>query len=162
MSLRRGGERITRGRVRPLRAKLALLALGCLVSISASACGASDEAQITETIKRFNRAAAEGDGKEACAELTPEARAPAGGLQCEWAIDQLGRLGGEQTRRRMGAVEIRNVKVTGKWASAEARIPTQSPTTLRLEKVSRRVFRWKPSNGEWKIASLGAAPGGGF
>jgi hypothetical protein len=126
-----------------------------------TACGSSDEAQIEETIKRFNRAAAAGDGTKACAELTPEARAPAGGLQCEWAIDQLGRLGGEQTRRRMGAVEVRNVKVTGKWATAEALIPTQTPTTLQLEKVPRRVLSWKPSDGEWKIASLGSAPGGG-
>jgi hypothetical protein len=154
------GERVTRGRNRPLCALLALLAFAGLASLSVSACGA--EAEIEETIKRFNRAAAEGDGKRACGELTPEARAPAGGLQCEWAIDQLGRLGGERTRERLGAVEVRDVKVTGKWATAEARIPTQTPTTLRLEKVPRRVFSWMPSDGKWKIAALGAAPGGGF
>ena len=129
--------------------------------ISLSACGASDEAQIADTVKRFNRAAAEGDGALACKELTPAARAPAGGLECESTIDQLETLGGERTKRRLAAVAVRNVRVDGNRASAEAQVPTQTPSTLQLEKVSRRVFKWKRSE-EWKIASLGSAPGGGF
>ena len=114
------------------------------------------------TVKRFNRAAAEGDGQEACDQLTSAARTPAGGLQCESAIDQLGKLGGEQTKRRLAAVEVRNVKVDGDRATAEAQIPTQTPATLQLEKVSRRGFNGKRSDGEWKIASLGSGIGGGF
>jgi hypothetical protein len=116
---------------------------------------------VRETIKRFNRAAAEGDGKEACDQLTPGAQAT-GGLRCETVIDQLGRLGGEAAKRRLAAVEVRNVTVSGKTATAEAQIPTQSPTRLQLEKVPRRVFKWKTSGEEWKIDSLGPGPGGGF
>ena len=96
------------------------------------------------TVKRFNRAAAEGDGKEACEQLTSAARTPAGGLQCESAIDQLGKLGGEQTKRRLAAVEVRNVKVNGDRATAEAQIPTQTPATLQLEKVSRSGLGGQP------------------
>jgi hypothetical protein len=52
---------------------LILLALACLAT--ATACGASDEQQVNDTVKRFYRAAADGDGKEACSLLTPAARA---------------------------------------------------------------------------------------
>jgi hypothetical protein len=146
---------------RRLVAKHLVLVPGLLVSVLLSGCGASDEEQVRETIKRFNRAAAEGDGKEACDQLTPGAQAT-GGLRCESVIDQLGRLGGKAAKRRLAAVEVRNVTVSGKTAMAEAQVPTQSPTMLQLEKVPRRVFRWKTSDGEWKIASLGPGPGGGF
>jgi hypothetical protein len=156
-------ESLVEGRLRRrLLAKVVLLSLVGFMSISLSACGASDEEQIEMTVKRFNRAAAEGDGQEACDQLTSAARTPAGGLQCESAIDQLGKLGGEQTKRRLAAVEVRNVKVDGDRATAEAQIPTQTPATLQLEKVSRRVFKWKRSDGDWKIASLGSGIGGGF
>jgi hypothetical protein len=102
------------------------LVLGLLVSVLLSGCGASDEEQVRETIERFNRAAAEGDGKEACDQLTPGAQAT-GGLRCESVIDQLGRLGGKAAKRRLAAVEVRNVTVSGKTAMAEAQVPTQSP-----------------------------------
>ena len=143
-------------------ARPAALALGGLLTLALSACGASDAREIEETIKRFNPAAAEGNGAEACDQLTSAARAPAGGLRCEATIDQLARLGGAQTKRRLAAVEVRNVRVSGDTATAESQIPTQSPATLQLEKVTRPVFKWKRSNGEWKIASLGASSGGGF
>lgn len=138
------------------------LSLSALAAVSVSACGASDPQQIEEAIKRFNRAAAEGDGPQACDQLTQAARAPAGGLRCESTIDQLGRLGGAQTKRRLAAVDVRNIEVSGSTATAETQIPTQTPATLQLEKVTRRVFKWKRSDGEWKIASLGPGPAGGF
>lgn len=114
------------------------------------------------TLERFYAAAGEGNGRQACERLTPAARAPAGGLECETAIDQLGRLGGEQTQRRFAAVEVRNVRVDGDRATAQVQIPTQTPTTLQLEKVPSGEFRWNRSKGEWKIASLGAVAGGDF
>ncbi len=113
-------------------------------------------------VKRFYRAAAQGDGKEACEQLTPVARAPAGGLRCEPAIDQLGSLGGVQTERRLAAVEVRNIKVSGDRATAVTQIPTQTPATIQLEKVPRRIFKWKRPHDEWKIASLGPGSAGVF
>jgi hypothetical protein len=141
----------------PTRGK-ELLALSALL-IALAGCGASDEERVTATIKRFNQAAAEGDGKKACEQLTPAARAT-GGLRCEAVIDQLGRLGGEAAKRRLAAVEVRNVRVNGNTATAEAQIPTQNPTTLQLEKIPYRALKWL--DGEWKVAALGAGPGGGF
>jgi hypothetical protein len=125
-------------------------------------CGTSDEAQVASAVERFYRAAAHGDGKEACEQLTPAARAPAGGLRCEPAIDQLGSLGGVQTERRLAAVEIRGIKVSGDRATAEAQIPTQTPATIQLEKVPRRILEWQRPHDEWRIASLGPGSVGVF
>lgn len=142
--------------------RVVLIVLLAVLSLPVAACGASEEEQVEETIKTFHRAAAEGDGEEACRQLTPAALTPTGGVDCEGAIDQLGRLGGETAKRRLAAVEVRTVVVRGEQASAEAQIPTQTPTTLRLRKVGRRVVRWLEPVPEWKLDSLGTGPGGAF
>lgn len=142
--------------------KVVLIVLLAVLSPPAAACGSSDEEQIEETIRTFHRAAAKGDGEGACRQLTPAARTPTGGVDCEGAIDQLGRLGGETTKRRLAAVEVRKVSVRGEQASAEAEVPTQTPTTLRLRKVERKVLRGLEPLSEWKLDSLGTGPGGGF
>ena len=142
--------------------KRALTAFLAVLSLSVAACGSSEENQVEETIKVFYRVAAEGDGEEACEQLTPAAQTPAGGVRCEDAIDQLGDLGGEAAKRRLAAVEVRNVEVRGEQAMAEAVIPTQAPTTLRLRKVERRVLPALEPLPEWKLDSLGTGPAGGF
>jgi hypothetical protein len=139
-----------------------LLASFALASLFLAACGDSEEDQVADAIRVFYRAAAEGDGEQACEHLTSAARNAEPGIPCEVAIDQLGTLGGERAKRRLEAVRVRNIKVRGDEATAEAQIPTQNPTALRLRKVGRRVFKWKEPIGEWKIDSAGMAPGGAF
>ena len=141
--------------------KRALTAFLAVLSLSVAGCGSSEENQVEETIKVFYRVAAEGDGEEACEQLTPAARTPAGGVRCEDAIDQLGDLGGEAAKRRLAAVEVRDVEVRGEQAMAETVIPTQTPTTLRLRKVGRRVLPGLEAVPHWKLDSLGAGPAGG-
>lgn len=136
--LRRGGGR-------PL-----VFAVLALTPISVTACGASDEEQVAETVKRFYRATAEGDGEEACDQLTDSAREAAGPGQCEAAIEQLGELGGAATRRRFEAVAVRGTEVQGKQARTSAVLAGQSPVALRLRQV----------DGVWKLESLGFESGG--
>ena len=133
-----------------------------VVACCMAACGSSEEDRVKEAITAFYDAAADGDGDEACEQLTPAARTPAGGLRCEDTIDQIGRFSGENAERRLDAVEVRRVRVTGDRATAETRIPTQTPTTLQLRKVKERLFRWKEPLLEWKIDSVGAGAGGAF
>ncbi len=114
------------------------------------ACGASDEEQVAETVKRFYRATAEGDGGEACDQLTESARGAAGPGQCEAAIEQMGELGGAATKRRLEAVAVRGTRVEDKQATTTAVLAGQSPVTLRLREV----------DGDWKLDSLGFEPEG--
>jgi hypothetical protein len=129
-----------------------LLAVLALTPISFTACGASDEEQVAETVKRFYRATAEGDGEEACDQLTDSARGAAGPGQCEAAIEQVGQLGGTATRRRFETVAVRGTRVQDKEATTNAVLAGQSPVTLRLREV----------DGDWKLESLGFEPGGGI
>jgi hypothetical protein len=142
--------------------KLVLTAFLAVLSLSVTACGSSEENQVEETVRAFYRAAAEGDGEEACEQLTPAATTPAGGVRCEDAIDQLGDLGGKAAERRLAAVEVRNVEVRGKQAMVEAVIPTQAPTPLRLRKVERSVLPALEPLPKWKLDSVGTGPAGGF
>jgi hypothetical protein len=139
------------------RASLVLL-VGLLIAVAG--CGTSAEEEVADTIKTFYRAAAAGDGERACEQLTPAARATAGGVPCEAAVDQLETLGGATAKRRLAAITVRHVRVRGDRATAEAEIPTQNPTTFHLTQVRRRLFRWKEPVREWKIDSA-AMPAGG-
>jgi len=121
-----------------------LLAAACLTVLAA--CGASEEQQVNDTVKRFYQAAAEGDGKEACAQLTPAARGAGGAPQCQAAIEQLGQLGGAEAKRRIAGVDVRKTRVKGDVATTQAQVPGQTPVVLTLRKVE----------GEWKLESLGA------
>ena len=121
-----------------------MLAAACLGAVTA--CGASDEQRVTDTVKRFYRAAAAGNGKQACGQLTPAARGAAGAPQCEVAIEQLGQLGGPEAKRRIAAVDVRQTRVEGDKATTRAQVPGQTPVVLTLRKV----------HGEWKLESLGA------
>jgi hypothetical protein len=141
--------------------RLVLTAFLAVFSLCVAGCGSSEENQVEETVRVFYRGAAEGEGEKACEQLTPAARAPAGGVRCEDAIDQLGDLGGEAAKRRLAAVEVRNVEVRGEQAMAEVVIPTQTPTTLRLRKVGRSVLPGLEAVPEWKLDSLGTGPAGG-
>ncbi len=136
--LRRGGGRTF------------LLAVLALTPISLTACGASDEEQVAETVKRFYRATAEGDGEEACDQLTDSARGAAGPGQCEAAIEQMGAIGGPATKRRFEAVAVRGTEVRGKQATTNAVLAGQTPVALRLRQV----------DGVWKLESLGFESGG--
>ncbi len=138
-------KRLRRGCGHPL-----LLAVLVLAPILFTACGASDEEQVAETVKRFYRATAEGDGEEACDQLTDSARQAAGPGQCEAAIEQLGELGGAATKRRFEAVAVRGTEVRGKQATTKAVVAGQSPVALRLRQV----------DGVWKLESLGFESGG--
>lgn len=121
-----------------------------LTPLSFTACGASDEEQVAETVKRFYRATAEGDGEEACDQLTDSARGAAGPGQCEAAIEQMGELGGAGTKRRFEAVAVRGTAVRDNQATTNAILPGQSPVALRLRQV----------DGDWKLESLGFESGG--
>lgn len=127
-----------------------VVAVLALTVISLGACGASDEEQVADTVKRFYRAAAEGDGEEACDQLTDSARGAAGPGQCEAAIEQMGDVGGAATRRRFEAVAVRGTTVRDEEATTDAVLPGQSPVTLRLRQV----------DGDWKLESLGFESGG--
>jgi hypothetical protein len=146
---------------RRLGASLVAVGLVGVVAVAVPACGSADEAAIASTVERFYSAASEGDGEAACRQLTPAARAPVSGLDCESSINQLGQLGGGTAERRLASVEVSDVRVRGDNATARARIPTQTPMTLQLEKVRERTFKWK-NDEEWRISSLGAGVGGGF
>jgi hypothetical protein len=113
-------------------------------------CGASAEEQVGDTVKRFYRAASEGDGDEACGLLTQAARTVGGPGQCEAAIEQLGKLGGPETRKRLGDVTVRKTKVDGERASTQTELAGQGAVTLQLRRV----------DGEWKLDSFGAPSGG--
>jgi len=145
---------------RPAERALGLSLLG--LALIGAGCGGSDEAQIEETVKRFYRASAEGDGRKACDQLTRGAQAPVGDLGCEAAIGQLGALGGDRSKRRLSAVQVRRVNVTGDTATAVVQIPSQTPAEFQFEKVSESSLRWRRSEGEWRVASLGSSPGGTF
>ena len=134
---------LCRARGRPLLAAVLVLA-----SVSLMACGASDEEQVAETVTRFYRATAEGDGGEACDQLTDSARGAAGPGQCEAAIEQMGALGGPATKRRLADVAVRGTNVEGKQATTNAILAGQTPVALRLREV----------DGEWKLESLGFEP----
>ncbi len=134
---------LCRGRGRPLLAAVLVLA-----SVPLMACGASDEEEVAETVKRFYRATAEGDGGEACDQLTDSARGAAGPGQCEAAIEQIGKLGGAATKRRLEAVAVRETHVEDDQATTNAILPGQTPVALRLREV----------DGEWKLESLGFEP----
>jgi hypothetical protein len=127
-----------------LRALAVIVATLSLVAVAG--CGASDEEQVRQTIERFYRASAEGDGREACDQLSPGALAGTGLEDCQAAIDQLGELGGPETRRRLAEVAVRQVRVEGERASALVQVAGQTPVTLALRKV----------DGEWKLESLGS------
>src|SRR5829696_4907416 len=107
---------------------------------------ASDEEQVTDTVKRFYAEAADGDGKDACGRLTPAARGPGGAPQCEAAIEQLGQLGGAEGKRRIAQVDVRKTRVDGDRATTQTQVPGQTPVVLTLRKVE----------GEWKLESIGA------
>jgi hypothetical protein len=130
--------------MRPRLAILTMLAASCLTV--PTACGVSDEERVNATVKRFYRAAAEGDGKEACAQLTPSARGLGGAPQCEAAIEQLGQLGGAEAKRRIANVDVRRTRVDGDRATTQTQVPGQTPVVLTLRKVE----------GEWKLESIGA------
>lgn len=132
------------------RRSLAGLVLLAVAPAAMTSCGSSDQEQVAATVKRFYRAAAHGDAKAACDQLTPSARGSGGGAQCESTIEQLGRLGGAATKRRLEGVAVRHVRVEDDEASAEAQIETQTPIRLRLLEL----------DGTWKLDSLGAQPGG--
>ncbi len=126
-----------------------LFAALALAPIFVSACG-SDEEQVAETVKRFYQATSEGDGEEACDQLTDSARGAAGPGECEAAIEQMGELGGAATKRRLEAVAVRGTEVRGNQATTQAVVAGQSPVALRLRQV----------DGVWKLESLGFESGG--
>jgi hypothetical protein len=125
---------------------ITLIVLAASVLAVLSACGASDKQQVRDTVKRFYKAASEGDGKTACDQLTPSARGAAGAAQCEAAIEQLGQLGGEQAKRRIAGADVFKTRVDGERATTQAQVPGQTPVVLTLRKV----------DGEWKLDSLGS------
>ena len=141
---------------RPLGLRLPIIALlAAVCAAGVLACGGSDEQQVTDTVKRFYKAAAAGDGKQACAQLTPSARGGGGVQQCEMAIEQLGQLGGAEAKRRIAGVDVRKTHVNGDTATTQAQVAGQTPVVLSLRKV----------DGEWKLESLGSqfgvSPGSG-
>ena len=129
-----------------VRGPIALLAVAGAVALAVGGCGQSDEQRVEETVKRFYRASAEGDGREACAQLHAAALGGAGLAECQASIEQLGQLGGPETRRRIDDVHVRDTRVSDDRATTQAQIAGQTPKRFQLLKV----------DGEWKLESLGS------
>jgi hypothetical protein len=123
-----------------------LCALAVLSAVAAAGCGVSDEERVESTVEHFYRAAAQGDGRGACGQLSPAARSAPGAAQCEVSIEQLGEIGGPEAKRRIASVDVIDTKVDGDTATTRAQIPGQTPGTLQLRRIS----------GEWKLESLGS------
>jgi hypothetical protein len=95
---------------------------------------------VESTVEHFYRAAAQGDGRGACGQLSPAARSAPGAAQCEVSIEQLGEIGGPEAKRRIASVDVIDTKVDGDTATTRAQIPGQTPGTLQLRRI----------NGEWQ------------
>ena len=123
-----------------------LCALAVLSAVAAAGCGVSDEERVESTVEHFYRAAAQGDGRGACGQLSSAARSAPGAAQCEVSIEQLGEIGGPEAKRRIASVDVIDTKVDGDTATTRAQIPGQTPVTLQLRRI----------HGEWKLESLGS------
>ena len=121
----------------------AFAALG--LAAAATGCGVSDERRVKSTVERFYRAAAQGDGRAACGQLSGGTGRP-GSTQCEVSIEQLGELGGPEAKRRLASVDVIDTKVDGNTATTRAQVPGQTPVPLQLRRI----------DGEWKCESLGS------
>ena len=97
-------------------------------------------------VEHFYRAAAQGDGRDACGQLSPAARRAPGAAPSEVSIEQLGEIGGPEAKRRIASVDMVDTKVDGDTATTRAQIPGQTPVTLQLRRIQ----------GEWKLESLGS------
>lgn len=117
-------------------------------TLALAACGDSDEDQVVNTVERYMRALADGDGKEACALMTSEAKAQVmvagaffGGGDCAKILTSIGSdmldAGDRQDARNTKVV---SVKIRGDQATAETRPEfDDEPTELRKK------------GGEWLI-----------
>jgi hypothetical protein len=129
-----------------------------IVAVVLAGCGGSDDEQkISDTVQTYLSALAEGDGAEACDQLTgeeagrvfeeeatmlPELRVSS----CADALSKLGDTLGGEGRQTLEGAETTNVKVDGDSATAELVGGTR---TVHLRK----------DDGRWFISGgLGATP----
>ena len=120
-----------------------------LLAAGAAGCGgSSDNGQITNTVKTYLAAIANGNGTTACDQLTNgeanqalQAGASLGAVTCAQAVqDASGNLGGNGKQTLLNAHVI-NVQVTGNTATADLQGGTQ---TVQLTKIGGR---WLISGG---------------
>ena len=126
----------------------ATLAAAAALSVAAAGCGKSDQQQVRDTLKRYERATARQDYDALCSSVLARsliARLAQVGLPCDQAL----RIGLGTVRNPK--LQVIRIRITGALALALVRSSaTGQPTstdTIRLVK----------DKGDWKISSLSGA-----
>jgi hypothetical protein len=122
-----------------------VVALGALALALAAGCGDSDEDQVRDTLRRFERATAAGDYRELCKDLLAKRlvqRLDSVGLPCEIALRK--GFGGV---RRPG-IDVQRVKVKGDTAFAVV------TATAVGQRPARETIRLVKEDDSWRVAAL--------
>jgi hypothetical protein len=127
----------------------AYVAAAVIVALIITGCGDSgDEQKVADTVQTYLSALAEGDGAEACNQLTGEEAGRVfeeeatmlpelGASSCADALSKLGETLGGEGKQTLERAETTNVKVDGDSATAELVGGTK---TVHLRKVDGRWF----------------------
>jgi SnoaL-like domain len=134
--------------------RAASLAMVAACALAGAGCGESDEEQVEDTVKAYMSAVADGDGEEACEQLTERGRREiaegltevTGGEGCAGAFESLHARAGERALRRLRNAEVTSVTVDGDTA------------TLRIEDAPHPP-KLRKIDGEWKIDEFPAIEG---
>ncbi|MEA2427977.1 MAG: hypothetical protein QOF37_1605 [Thermoleophilaceae bacterium] len=130
---------------------LALAATALLVAGCGGANKASDQKQVSGAVTEFAHAFGKGDGKKACAKLTPAARITfvsriesiVGTRDCAEAIGKLPALAGANVTGPFQTAKVDSVKVSGDTATARI-IAAGHSAPVSLQR----------SNGEWLLTRV--------
>jgi hypothetical protein len=111
-------------------------------------CRSTYEDQIRQTTKAYYDGVAEGDGKQACAQLTADGKLTFQGTarSCEERVAAFSRrIKGGNVADQLRSAEPINVNIQGRRATATSAFRGQKPETLVLDRVG----------GQWKISDPG-------
>jgi hypothetical protein len=128
-------------------------AYAILVVSLLSACGGSDEEQIRDAMKSYNRALADRDTRKACSYLTGEAirEIARTGASCRKAMTAVTELFDARTRNAVRRVRVGRIRVRGDKATARFSYPRPLPTTP-IEQEHFKV------SGEWRLERINQKP----
>jgi len=149
--------RLTRRRhivPRTIRGTRVAVIVGLLaIAVNVGGCEGGDENTPEGVLKAFGQAAADGDGERACGLLTgPAQRSLAFGSSCASSVNEVSF--GEEEKKALRSVTIRNIHVTGNRAtvqdrdisSEEGQLPPETDTDPTvLERI----------DGKWRITDPG-------
>jgi hypothetical protein len=134
--------------VRAPAAAAAAAAATVAIALSAAGCGASDERQVRDTLKRYEQATARQDYNALCGNVLARSlidRLAQVGLPCDQAL----RLGLGTVRNPK--LQVLKVRITDKLALALVRSSAAGQPT------STDTIRLAKDGGNWRISSLSGA-----